>query len=249
MSVMTGEVADRTARLRAPILAKATALPFPAWSTFAILGLVLGLLVTHWSIEPSRMRLVASLPFLPLVLVTGAVTARIWWRVAHQLRWWRIEDGGLCIQGGLLGGLTVAVAGVWAIGDPPRYFLDAVVPGLFVGLAVARVGCLAGGCCAGRPSRSRWALWSYSGSVGGRRVPTQPLESLLCLGIAALALTGQPAAGSGALFVAAMAAYALGRQALWPLRDRRRPPSTRRPAAFVASTAALTGALVAIATT
>ncbi len=101
-------------------------------------------------------------------------------------------------------------------------------PGLMFGMAVGRYGCFFGGCCAGRPTASRWGLWSSDRRVGVRRIPTQLLESTLALlvGIAALlAHTFAEPRPAGVVFVGSMAAYTLGRQLLFPLRDR--PP---RPA-------------------
>ncbi|MBK5287210.1 MAG: prolipoprotein diacylglyceryl transferase [Acidimicrobiia bacterium] len=142
-------------------------LVFPWWS-FLLLGVGTGFVVCSMVFDPSRMSVLAWTPFLPLSLLTGYATARVWWRVVHRQTWWRIGSGGLCIQGALLGALTIGVGGVVAIGDPPLYFLDALMPGLFVGMAIARVGCLCAGCCAGRPTESPWALWSYSGRAGER---------------------------------------------------------------------------------
>ncbi|HUV11655.1 MAG TPA: prolipoprotein diacylglyceryl transferase family protein [Acidimicrobiia bacterium] len=219
------------------------------WWAFLTLGIAVGLIACELVFDPRRMRLVPSVPFLPLVMLCGYVVAGVWWRIVHHRPWWRLDTGGLCIQGALFGGLTAAVAGVWASGDSPVYFLDALMPGLFVGMSVARFGCLCAGCCAGRPSESRWALWSYSGrhGEGARRIPTQPLESLLCLGVAVGALALQaPEAGSGTVLVAAVAAYALGRQVLLPRRDQQREPSFARASVLALSTAVLLGDLLLI---
>jgi phosphatidylglycerol:prolipoprotein diacylglycerol transferase len=116
--------------------------------------------------------------------------------------------------------------------------LDASAPGLFFGLAIGRIGCFVAGCCGGRPTPSRWGLWSSDQRVGMRRIPTQLLESALALGIALLALIavlgGSPL--HGGIFVAALAAYTLLRQGILWLRAER-PPGSDRGATLTAAAA------------
>ena len=94
-----------------------------------------------------------------------------------------------------------------------------MAPGLLLGLMVGRLGCLLGGCCAGRPTSSRWGVWSSDRSLGVRRVPVQLFESCLAGVAGALALTaiiGFGANAGGLIFVAGFAAYTAGRQVLFP---------------------------------
>jgi phosphatidylglycerol:prolipoprotein diacylglycerol transferase len=111
---------------------------------------------------------------------------------------------------------------------PIGLLLDTTAPGLFIGIAVGRLGCFFTGCCAGRPSSSRFAVWSSDRRVGARRLPTQPLESLaaLCIGLAGLVVVlHYRLAVPGAVFVASMAAYTLCRQFILRLRtEQRRSP-------------------------
>jgi prolipoprotein diacylglyceryltransferase len=75
--------------------------------------------------------------------------------------------------------------------------------------------------------------------VGARRIPTQLLESSLALSLGLLALgavLGHGPAG-GAFFVAALAAYTLGRQGL--LRLRAEPRKTRLGGLATSALAAL----------
>jgi phosphatidylglycerol:prolipoprotein diacylglycerol transferase len=127
---------------------------------------------------------------------------------------------------------ATAVAGTIAVvvaGFPAGPLLDASAPGLFFGLAVGRIGCFFAGCCCGRPTRSRWGVWSSDQRIGMRRVPTQLLESALSLLIGLLALAavvgGVPL--HGGIFVAALAAYTLFRQGILRLRTERPPGSGR----------------------
>jgi Prolipoprotein diacylglyceryl transferase len=104
-------------------------------------------------------------------------------------------------------------------GKPVLPYLDIVVLGLGLNLAVAKVGCLLAGCCHGRPcawgvsyrpEHARAGFPSYLVAV--RLFPVQALESLAALGIvlggSALVLKdGQP----GAALAWYVAAYAIVR--------------------------------------
>jgi phosphatidylglycerol:prolipoprotein diacylglycerol transferase len=109
-----------------------------------------------------------------------------------------------------------------------------------MGMAVGRVGCFFAGCCAGRPTASRWGVWSSDQHIGVRRLPTQLLELALALavGLAALAVVLLHGPAGGALLVAATAVYTLLRQGILLLRAERRkslvgPPLTAAAAAVV----------------
>lgn len=105
-------------------------------------------------------------------------------------------------------------------------------------MAIGRPGCLLGGCCAGRPTRSRWGLWSSDRRVGTRRVPVQLLEAATAAVIAAGALAlflSEPLPLPGALLVGALAVYTLARQLLFPLRGELRRTTAGRPLALAVS--------------
>ncbi len=120
----------------------------------------------------------------------------------------------------------------------------------FLGLAVGRLGCFLTGCCAGRPSASRWAVWSSDRRVGARRIPTQLLESLAAAVISLVAWRlhqTAPGIGTGALLVSALAAYALVRQLLLRLRAEPRRSPGRVTLTAATAAVALLSALVVIA--
>jgi phosphatidylglycerol:prolipoprotein diacylglycerol transferase len=115
---------------------------------------------------------------------------------------------------------------------------------------VGRVGCLLGGCCVGRPTRSRWGVWSSNRHVGVRRIPVQLMESALAGALALLTVPAVLAWGTssdGAVFVAAVAAYTAGRQLLFPLREIPRATAHGRVVTLVVAGAlSLTAVLVAV---
>ncbi|MCX6465181.1 MAG: prolipoprotein diacylglyceryl transferase [Pseudonocardiales bacterium] len=174
-------------------------------------------------------------PVLGLSLVAcllGLLGARVYYRVEHPRRQGAPAQRGMCIQGFVLAAVGAVVVGALLLGLPVGRLLDVTAPGLMGGMAIGRVGCFLGGCCAGRPTASRWGRWSSDRRLGTRRIPTQLLESALAVligSVASAALTVADPVPAGAVFVAAVAAYTFGRQLLFPLRSLPRHTRYGRP--------------------
>ena len=188
------------------------------WTVTAVIGMVAAVAIQALVISRADLKVDNALMVSVFAIALGLIGAKIWFIVLRR-RERRVE--GWCIHGFLVGIVAAAAAGFAVFHLPVGVFLDASTPGVLVGMAIGRVGCFFGGCCAGRPTASRWGLWSVLDQrVGMRRIPTQLMESLLALviGLAALVtLLGRGSLG-GALFVAAIAAYTLGRQGILRLR-------------------------------
>jgi len=140
--------------------------------------------------------------------------------------------GGMCLQGFVLAALATVVTGALTTGIPLGSLLDVTAPGLVLGVGIGRIGCFLGGCCVGRPTASRWGLWASDRRLGLRRIPVQLMESAfaLLIGLAALLVdVAFTAHRGGVVFIAAIAAYTLGRQLLFPLRDLPRATAWGRP--------------------
>jgi phosphatidylglycerol:prolipoprotein diacylglycerol transferase len=220
-----------------------------AWAATAFAGVILGLALQALLAARSGLPVAASSAVAVLAVLVGIGGAKAWFVVLHRReRLWN----GWCIQGLLTGVVLVLAAGSVVVHLPIGVFLDTAAPGLLLGMAVGRVGCFFGGCCVGRPTRSRWGVWSSDQRVGVRRIPTQLLEACLALvvGTAALLAVLLQGTANGAVFVAAAAGYTLCRQAILQLRAERRtsllgPPLTAAGAALVlvadAMVLALTG--------
>lgn len=216
-------------------------------ATGAVVALTLQALLSVWT----------GLPALPVLLVSlvacviGLVGARLYYMAEHprQRRGLMNTAGGVCIQGFVLAAVGAVVVGALLLRLPVGRLLDVTTPGLMFGMAIGRVGCFFGGCCAGRPTASRWGLWSSDRRLGVRRIPTQLFESATALVIGVLALLTMvltAIAPEGSVFVAGIAAYTFGRQLLFPLRDLPRHTAQGRMVTMVASGLITVGALVAI---
>lgn len=156
--------------------------------------------------------------------------------------------GGMCIQGFVLGAIATLLIGAPVADLVVAPLLDVTAPPLLFGMTIGRFGCLLGGCCAGRPTASRWGVWSSDRRLGMRRIPTQLLESAAALAIGVVTsvlvwtASVQP---PGVIFVGAIAAYTLVRQLLFPLRAV--PHTTHGRVLTMALTALVLAAAIAAA--
>jgi hypothetical protein len=158
----------------------------------------------------------AMLTFLALAFVTQAIVGR------EVLIYYHHEIAVLVVTA-----TACLVAGV----EAPGRYLDATALGLGACLAIGRLGCLAAGCCHGRPGRrgvvygERYASHFPPSLLGVRLVPVPAIESAL---VAAILVTGlalvADGAAPGAAFVFYVDAYAVVRFFLEELRG----DSTRR---------------------
>jgi phosphatidylglycerol:prolipoprotein diacylglycerol transferase len=201
----------------------------------------------------------AHLPAAPMLsmslmaCVVGLVGARIYYLAEHDPRALltprTLLSAGMCVQGFVLAAIASASIGMAVVGVSVGQFLDVSAPGMLFGMGFGRLGCFFGGCCTGRPTASRWGLWSSDRRVGTRRIPTQPMESALAFTvgvIALLAVLSGAVEPAGTVFVGAIASHTLGRQLLFPWRDLPRKTSNGRTLT-AAVTAAVALAAIAVA--
>lgn len=225
-----------------------------AWSGLVAVGAVVALLVqsllaTRTGLPAGRVLLLSLVACL-----VGVAGAKLYYVVGHLVkgdlgRGFDLLTGGMCIQGFVLGAVAVLLVGGSLAGVGVGPLLDVTTPGMMFGMTVGRFGCFFGGCCAGRPTAARWGLWSSDRRVGMRRVPTQLLESAaaLVIGLTALGVVWvAPPSPAGVVFVAAMAAYTLARQLLFPLRAGARHTAYGRVVAMVLTAAVLVAAIVVV---
>ena len=60
-----------------------------------------------------------------------------------------MTSGGLVVYGSLIGGVLAASVYMWRNKMPWRQVVDILAPGMVLGLAIGRIGCLMNGCCYG----------------------------------------------------------------------------------------------------
>lgn len=120
-----------------------------SFGLFVGLGMVAGLAVAYYEARRLGIEKQKFLDFSSWAIILGVIGARLGfvltadpgYYLAHPLEFVRFSDGGLSIQGAILGGV---VAGLWFSRTSKISFwrlADAVAPGLILGQAIGRIGC------------------------------------------------------------------------------------------------------------
>ena len=223
-----------------------------AWWGLVAPGVVFGLALQAMLVARAHVDVRATLTVSLTALSFGFMGAKVWFLAVHRGNAGStVFTEGLCIQGFIAGAAASAAALLALFHLPAGTFLDATAPGLLVGMAIGRPGCFLTGCCAGRPTASRWGVFASDRRVGMRRIPIQLWESLACLaiGLAALflVLNYRPPI-TGAVFVGAIATYTLCRQFLLPLRSEPRKSSIGPRLTIVVAALVLVADIVLAAT-
>ena len=162
------------------------------------LAFLAGLWAAGWQARKAGMNAGAIADMAVYVLIAGLVGAKLlllaveWNHYSRNPR----ELFSLVQSGGVFyGGLILAFPVAWWYAR--RHGLsgwttaDVLAPAVVLGQAVGRLGCLAAGCCHGRPADVPWAITfrdEYAARVVGTPLnvplhPTQLYESLACFAI------------------------------------------------------------------
>ena len=163
-----------------------------------------------------------------IALIGGLIGARLYYVLFnldyYQTQpWWRIFavwEGGLAIHGGLIAGLLTGGAYVWAKGLPLLTYLDIVAPALALAQAIGRWGNFFNEEAFGGPTDLPWKLFIPEPRRPPAYVdqqffhPTFLYESLWNVGaflILYFVLRRRLERAPGALFLAYLGLYSLGR--------------------------------------
>lgn len=108
---------------------------------------------------------------------------------ADPIAIFRVWEGGLVFLGGPIAVIPFVIWYVRKKRIPAWRTLDAMAPGLAVAHGFGRIGCLASGCCYGRPTGSNFGIELYSELVeeslrGIKLHPTQLYEALSLFALA-----------------------------------------------------------------
>jgi phosphatidylglycerol---prolipoprotein diacylglyceryl transferase len=174
------------------ILFRIGPIPIYAYGFMLMLAFLAG---TAVAVRLGRRRGISSehvLDLTAIILVAGIVGARLLYLALewsyfreHPAHIWRLWEGGLSFQGGLLAAL---LAGALYCRRQGLSFLamgDVIAPGTALGYAIGRVGCFLNGCCYGAPTSLPWACQFHDPPVTGPLTPpshpTQIYASLASL--------------------------------------------------------------------
>lgn len=216
--------------LLAPLAGSPAVLP-GAFTALAVLGILVAVFFQAAILAQRGMAVERGLLITVLAVIAGLLGAKLWYMALKGKPWRETIGQGWSVDGFLVAAPITAILASLALSLPTGAYLDASAPGIFLAVAIGRVGCFVTGCCAGRCTTSRWGIWSSDRRVGARRIPAQLLESGVGLVLAVVSLLAvlNPFTGAdGAIFVVTFAAYGLARQVLLRLRAEARPFSWRR---------------------
>jgi phosphatidylglycerol---prolipoprotein diacylglyceryl transferase len=233
------------ARVRAP------GVRLGAWPAFVGIGTVVALLTQALLAGHHNLPTLTLLVISFVASLLGIAGAKIYYLAGHRDEKNSLLLAGMSIQGFALLAIATVLLGSLLLGIPIGRMLDVTAPGLLFGMSIGRPGCFFGGCCAGKPTASRWGVWSSDRAVGVRRIPVQLIEAASSGAIALAAMLAvlltYPATG-GLIFVGAIAANTFIRQLLFPMRETQRA-TTHGRILTMAVTALVIAADLAIALT
>jgi phosphatidylglycerol:prolipoprotein diacylglycerol transferase len=215
------------------------------YTVLAVLSITLAVAVQSAILARGNVPVDRSLLASGITIAAGLTGAKVWYAILHPRE--SIIRGGWAVDGFLIVLPPVGAGALLLLDLPIGEVLDATTPGLFVAVAIGRIGCFLTGCCAGRLTAGSWGIWSSDRRVGARRVPTQLLESAtgLVIGGATLAVVlGGATLVPGAIFVISFAAYTVVRQGLLRLRSERRESARTVPLTAAAAGAVVTAVAV-----
>lgn len=203
-----------------------------SWYGLAIAAAVLAGVRITWS-EAAR-RGIPTEPIgdlLPWIIIGGLVGARL----LHVVDRWpmyadnllsilAIQNGGLAILGAVIGGTIGGVIGARRLGLPVWPLADAAAPGVALGQAIGRFGCLVTGDALGPATDGSWGIVylnerALAPAIGVAFQPTffyEMLLSLLLFGI--LWSARRHVHVDGRLFALFLGLYAVGKFTLTFLR-------------------------------
>ena len=226
-------VAPRTVRTRwSPLapLARMPAVQPGSWAAFGAIAVIVALALQATFAGRLGVDAGMSLVVTMAASVSGLIAARAWYSILHPGI--SLLRGGWAVDGFLAVAPIVGVGVAWILALPVGAYLDATAPALFAAVAIARVGCFFAGCCAGRISSARWAIWSSDHRIGARRVPAQLMESAagLLLAVSTGLILVVTSGLGGGVFVLSLAGYLAARQGILRVRAESRQFSWRRRA-------------------
>lgn len=135
------------------------------WGIFVSLGIIAGLLLAIYLAKGTEYTEDVFGDFLVWGILSGFLGARLWevifsWEQylenpIHALMFW---EGGLSIQGAVIGAVLTALAYTRKRGLKFWRFADYAAPGLILGQALGRIGCFFNGDAYGEPTKSWYGV-------------------------------------------------------------------------------------------
>ncbi|TAK24298.1 MAG: prolipoprotein diacylglyceryl transferase [Chloroflexota bacterium] len=152
----------------------------PVMLSWYSLAVALGLFVGVWlTLVEARRKGIPTEPIFDSALwaVGGGLVGA---RLLHVIDRWdfysanptlipAVQNGGLAILGAIIGGALAGGIAAWRLGLPIRRVFDAAAPGVVLGQAIGRLGCLITGDALGPATDGSWGIvYQNSGAMAPR---------------------------------------------------------------------------------
>jgi phosphatidylglycerol---prolipoprotein diacylglyceryl transferase len=203
-----------------------------SWYGMAMLAAVLVALAL--TLREARRKGLATGPIIDMalwVMIGGVVGARLmhvvdrWsYYAAHPLQIIAVQNGGLAILGGIIGGAAVVIFVCWRQGLPALRLFDVAAPAIVLGQAIGRFGCLINGDAVGPavnggPSITYLHPGAMAPQLGVAYQPTFLYEQIWDFAVfAVLWMLRRRVTTDGQLFALYLGLYGIGKFALTFLR-------------------------------
>ncbi len=202
------------------------------YGVLVALGFVVGI---TWTVREGKKigiapDIVMDLAFY--IILATLVGARLLYIIVEWHRYaldilgiFRIWEGGLVFYGGLISSILVSIFYLKKHRLPFFKVADLFMPGVALGHAIGRLGCLAAGCCYGRPADGFFAALTFPATeyslapAGIPLFPSQLMEMAAELGIfLILTLASRRKKFDGAVFLLYIVLYSVARSILETFR-------------------------------
>ncbi len=165
-----------------PVLFTIGGVEFYSYGLMVGLGYVLGVTVAGNMARKKGVDPDSLFGLFILLLLAGVAGGRLLhialntWNYRDWPAVFDLRDGGFSIHGVLLGGIIAVTAYCRSKKVGLGLLFDIVAPGVALGQAVGRIGCLLSGCCYGIPTNGEWGVLTRY--APGLRHPSPVYESI-----------------------------------------------------------------------
>lgn len=168
-----------------PLLIKIGPIPIHTYGFMIAIGFLVALAVIRRLAERSKLNVERVLDLTFWSLLVGFLGSRILYVITRwedfasdPLAFFRVWEGGLVFLGGPLAVLPFVIWYMRKHKLPAWRTMDALIPGLTIAHMFGRFGCLAAGCCYGKPTGTDFGIKLYSDLVdkGLQGIPLHPTQ-------------------------------------------------------------------------
>lgn len=168
-----------------PLLFKIGSIPIHTYGFLIAIGFLTAVLVIRSLCKKSGLDIEKTLDFTFWLLLVGFIGARILFIItkwsdfaADPMDMFRVWEGGLVFLGGPILCVPFAIWYMKRYQLPIWKTIDVLIPGLTINHMFGRFGCLAAGCCYGKPTGGNWGIRLYSDLVDRdlQGIPLHPTQ-------------------------------------------------------------------------